>query len=246
VALPFKVASSSQTKPSGIIQTCTTTAYTVVHLAKLCSTTVAYNFVCLAQTMLSLGHDCHLHCCAPGQIVLHGCRLHYRAPGQIVPWDVLILQHPLNTSTPVVWQNVKSKPLCWCVFTANTCRWGARCSTSHANRSDRFGNRSGWFWPRQTDEGSSNVAREGSVGAAHAGLLYRIGRPPRAPSDIAEMKEEQPVLDWKSLEQINIRKGKTVYWYVFCQLDPLNRSWPFIFIGWGGLGPQENIFTSLI
>jgi hypothetical protein len=38
-----------------------------------------------------VGHNCRLHCRAPGQTVLHGCRLHCCAPGQIVPWHVLII-----------------------------------------------------------------------------------------------------------------------------------------------------------
>jgi hypothetical protein len=49
VALPFKVAFSSQDKQGGIIRTCTTAAYTVVRLAKPCSTAVAYIVLCLAK-----------------------------------------------------------------------------------------------------------------------------------------------------------------------------------------------------
>jgi hypothetical protein len=42
VTFPFKVASSSQAKEGGIIWTCTAAAYTIVRLAKPCSTAAAY------------------------------------------------------------------------------------------------------------------------------------------------------------------------------------------------------------
>jgi hypothetical protein len=49
VALLFKVASSSQAKQGGVIRTCTTAAYTIVRLAKMCSTAAAYSVLRLAQ-----------------------------------------------------------------------------------------------------------------------------------------------------------------------------------------------------
>jgi hypothetical protein len=49
VALLFKVASSSQAKQGGVIRTCTTAAYTIVRLAKMCSTAAAYSVLRLAK-----------------------------------------------------------------------------------------------------------------------------------------------------------------------------------------------------
>jgi hypothetical protein len=58
------------------------------------------------------------------------------------------------------------------------------------------------------------------------------------------MKEEQHDRAGKVREQrnekVNTIKIDSIVIYA------LNRSWPFIFIGWGGLAPQENPFTSLI
>jgi hypothetical protein len=50
----------------------------------------AHALSCTWLICTPVGHDCRLHCRAPGQTVLHGYRLHYCARGQIVPWDVLI------------------------------------------------------------------------------------------------------------------------------------------------------------
>ena len=38
------------------------------------------------------------------------------------------------------------------------------------------------------------------------------------------------------------KDDKIVDWFVFDRLDTLNRSWPFVFIGWGGLALQEILF----
>ena len=35
------------------------------------------------------------------------------------------------------------------------------------------------------------------------------------------------------------KDDKIIDWFVFDRLDTLNRSWPFIFIGWGGLAPNR-------
>ena len=68
----------------------------------------------------------------------------------------------------------------------------------------------------------------------------RVGRPPRMPSNVTETKEEQQVM---RIEELGFgdksKDDKIVDWFVFDRLDTLNRPWPLIFIGWGGLAPQE-------
>ena len=68
----------------------------------------------------------------------------------------------------------------------------------------------------------------------------KVSRPPRTPSDVVETKEEQQIM---GLEELGFgdksKDDKIKDWSVFDRLDTLNRSWPFIFIGWGGLALQE-------
>jgi len=53
-------------------------AYTVVRLAKPCSTAAAYTVLRLAKPCSRWATTRRLHCSAPSQTVLHGCRLHRR------------------------------------------------------------------------------------------------------------------------------------------------------------------------
>jgi hypothetical protein len=71
----------------------------------------------------------------------------------------------------------------------------------------------------------------------------RLGRPARTSSDITEMKEEQHGRVEKVREKMN-EKVNTIK--IDSIVIVLNRSWPFIFIGWGGFAPQGNHITSLI
>jgi hypothetical protein len=55
------------------------------------------------------------------------------------------------------------------------------------------------------------------------------------PSDIAETKEEQQVVDWKSWEEVKVNT-RQIKVNRFDRLDDeLKRPWPLKFIGWGGL-----------
>jgi hypothetical protein len=49
-------------------------------------------------------------------------------------------------------------------------------------------------------------------------------------------------MDWKSKRQREKEKYKSRFIW---SIESLNRSWPFIFIGWGSLAPQGNPSTSL-
>jgi hypothetical protein len=66
--------------------------------------------------------------------------------------------------------------------------------------------------------------------------------PPRTPSNVIEMKEEQEI--WR-LEELGFEKKintiNVVNWFVFLTVGFLNWLWPFIFIRWGGLALQEII-----
>jgi hypothetical protein len=84
-------------------------------------------------------------------------------------------------------------------------RGGALCSTS-GHWSDRCGSpvrplHTGHTFVGWTDERPPNIAQVGSRwGGAHR-VVLGSAKPPRMPSIDVETKEEQQVIDWKSLRQ---------------------------------------------
>jgi hypothetical protein len=68
--------------------------------------------------------------------------------------------------------------------------------TGGVDRSDRSSGDSGGRPP--------NVARAGSRQGDARRFALGSARPPRTPSNVAEMKEEQEIVDWKSWEEVKV------------------------------------------
>jgi hypothetical protein len=63
--------------------------------------------------------------------------------------------------------------------------------------------RSGWS-PGDSGGRPSNVARAGSRQGDARRVALGSARPHRTPSDVAETKEEQKIVDWKNWEEIKV------------------------------------------
>jgi hypothetical protein len=68
--------------------------------------------------------------------------------------------------------------------------------TGEVDRSDRS--------PGDSDGRPPNVDRAGSRQGYTRRVALGSARPPRTPSDVAETKEEQHVVDWKSWEEVKV------------------------------------------
>jgi len=89
------------------------------------------------------------------------------------------------------------------------------------------------------------LARVGPRQGKRRQVCSRIGRQPRTPSDIAEMKEEKQMEVGRARIWGKQKVMQSNVLICFWSIGYLDQPWPFIFIGWDGLTPQEISFTYL-
>jgi hypothetical protein len=68
--------------------------------------------------------------------------------------------------------------------------------TGGVDRSDRL--------PGDSSGRPPNVARAGSRQGDGRRVALGSAKPPRTPSNVAEMKKEQQIVDWKSWEEVKV------------------------------------------